>query len=379
MRITAPGLLLLFPFVLFRADVLAGPSPAAPPPEADDDLAPILRAIRGISLSGQWFLNYHAGEEGEESFNEFALRRGYITIKKKFSGAFSGRITQDISVDKEGDGRGDVEVRLRYCYVRYDLPEAALFAAPHVEFGLAHRPWLDFEQHVNPYRVQGTLFLERIGVVSSADYGVTFATYFGGEMDVEYRGRVSGAYPGRYGSASFGVYNGGGYHAIEENENKTVEGRLTLRPWPDRVPGLQLSAHGAVGEGNVAAGPDWDYAAGFVSFEHERVIATAMLLRGTGNYTGTLVDASGKALDLDGYSLFADVRPTPAPVHLFGRYEETERGSGEDAGKTKRTIAGVAYHFMNGNKLLVDYDHLDGSGADEADEAVAEFAVEVIY
>lgn len=66
-------------------------------------------------------------------------------------------------------------------------------------------------------------------------------------------------------------------------------------------------------------------------------------------------------------------------MHLFGRYDETDRGSGGDAGKTKRTIAGIAYHFRNGNKLLIDYDHLDGSGADEADETVAEFAVEVIY
>lgn len=58
--------------------------------------------------------------------------------------------------------------------------------------------------------------------------------------------------------------NGGGYHAVEVNENKSVEPRLSLRPFGDILPGLQTHYVGAYGKGNTTYSPDWILNGGMV-------------------------------------------------------------------------------------------------------------------
>ena len=93
-------------------------------------------------------------------------------------------------------------------HVNEGFPDFSLFSKPFIEFGLVHRPWLDFEEHINHYRVQGTMFLERNKIFNSADYGVTFVSNFGGEMGKEYKKRTNSSHLGKYGSIAVGIYNG---------------------------------------------------------------------------------------------------------------------------------------------------------------------------
>ena len=246
-------------------------------------------ALSQLSIDMQWFLSYLNGKDKGKKFNQFNLKRGYVNIKKKIDDRFSGRITTDITTDKEGDGEGDVEMRLKYLYLKYSLPSGLLFYKPFFEFGLVHRPWLDFEQHINDYRVQGTMFLERNNVINSGDFGVVFLSYLGGEMDKEYQANVSKSYAGKYGSFALGIFNGGGYHALEKNENKVVEGRLSVRPFPQMLPGLQITYHGAIGKGNTIQAPDWNYSSAYLSFESRHLILTTELYSGTGNYKGSSI------------------------------------------------------------------------------------------
>jgi len=109
--------------------------------------------LPGATISGQWFMGYQYGDKGGNSVNVFNVKRGYIIIKKQITETISGRITPDISLDQEGDGRGDIELRLKYLYVKLKLPSVKIFTKPYIEFGLAHRPWLDFEEHMYRYRV----------------------------------------------------------------------------------------------------------------------------------------------------------------------------------------------------------------------------------
>jgi len=76
---------------------------------------------------------------------------------------------------------------------------------------------IDFEEHINRYRVQGTMFLRRYNVVNIADYGIIIVSLFWDELDESHRLAVNLNYAGRNGSIAFGIYNGGGYHAIEQN------------------------------------------------------------------------------------------------------------------------------------------------------------------
>ncbi len=84
------------------------------------------------------------------------------------------------------------------------------------------------------------MFLDINKVVSSADFGLVFISYFGGEMSDSYKKKVNKSYAGRYGSMALGIFNGGGYHALEKNMNKSIEGRVTIRPLPDLIPGCRL-------------------------------------------------------------------------------------------------------------------------------------------
>ena len=335
--------------------------------------------LKGMSFSGQWFLSFTVDEDDEAATNEFTLKRGYVTVKKKFNSRLSSRVTQDIAVDQEGDGEGDIEIRLKYLYLRCTASDWWIFSKPFAEFGLVHRPWLDFEQQINPYRVQGTMYLERYKILRSADYGVTLAALLGGQMDEEYQRRVNDAYPGRYGSISLGVYNGGGYEAIERNNNKLIEARATFRPLPDVIPGTQISWVGGFGKGNTAESPELTYNAIFLSMEHRLYLFTGTLYRGVGDINGGFVDSTARAHDQDGFSVFGELRYPRPRLSVFGRYDEFNADVFSRGWYQHRYVIGAAYHFLKHSKLLFDYDHLEQNDAPHHTESIFEVAIEIGY
>lgn len=336
-------------------------------------------ALKGMSISAQWFLSYINGETDGSAYNYFTMKRGYLNFKKQISSHLSTRITPDVSVDGEGDGRGDIEMRIKYCYLRYRFKDFGWLTQPSVEFGVAHLPWMDFEQKINPYRVQGTLFFERAGIVSSADFGLTVFSLLGGEIDQAYQDNINSAYPGRYGSLSFGIYNGGGYHAIEENRNKTLESRITMRPIPGFLPGLQFSYHGIYGKGNTALAPDWKMNSLFISMEHSVFTATTTWFNSLGNSKGSWIDDNDQSIRMTGYSLFADVY-TPLPqLSVFARHDHVESVNAAVHETRNRWIGGLAYHLSGGSQVLINIDYYEKEKIVTSTETVAEVAIELIY
>lgn len=328
-----------------------------------------------IDISGQWFLSYEQGENSDNDVSRFYAHRGYLTFKSKFSPSLSARITPDLTIDNTGD----VKVRLKYIYMNFALPTHSLFTEPYIEFGLAHRAWLDFEEHVNVYRMQGTMFLERNNMFNSADFGITLVTLLGGKMDDTYQKEVSDKYAGKYGSIAIGAYNGGGYHALENNTNKVLEGRFTLRPVPVILPGLQISYIGVYGKGNIAAEPDWTLNSMFLSYEHQRAVATVTLFKGKGNFRGTAIDGRGEALDQSGYSLFGELKLPNSRFSLIGRYDSFIANTSIDRPKIKRTIAGVAYGFQGHHKALLDYDFAENDTEETTMNSLLKFTIEVNF
>jgi hypothetical protein len=337
-------------------------------PADTKDLGSIAKALKGIKFGLLWYLSYQNGELGDtedgESYSQFAIKRGYFRVTKEFFPWFAAHMTFDVTTvsdpedepeDKPNNLDGSIAVRIKYAYGKFNLPDFAFFTKPYFEVGVVHMPWLDFEEHVNWYRCQDTMFMERNGLYNSADIGITFTSLFGGEMPKEYQEKVNSHYAGRYGSMSAGVYNGGGYHASEKNQNKALEGRLTIRPLPDVIPGLQFSYFGVTGKGNKDTDPDWTVNNGFVSFEHEYVALTGQYYWGKGNQKGD--DEN----DRDGYSVFAELKPHKK-FSIIGRYDFFDPNTDSDTDKeNKRYIVGAAYHLdkQHKNMVLLDYDHVD--------------------
>jgi hypothetical protein len=328
------------------------------------------KGLKGFSFGLLWYLDYSNGEapeSGDDSsdYNKFRVTRGYLTVKKKFFPWFHSRITIDTHQDDEGDYKN----RLKYLYAELRPNDVGPFTDMRSEIGLGHIPWLDFEEHINPYRCQGTMAIERAGVFNSADAGVSLRGYFGGRLEDAESKTGSHYYDGRYGSWHLGVYNGSGYHASEKNENKPLEYRVTLRPLPDVIPGLQFSYFGIYGEGNDdnnAAGdwPDYVVNLGMLTYQNPWVILTGQYFTTEGNAKGTWVDATGEALNTEGYSFFGNLKlpVLEKKLSLFGRYDHFDQDAdgkiGNDA-DYRMYVAGLAYDIYHGNLLMLTYENTD--------------------
>lgn len=303
-----------------------------------------------VKIGGTWYLSYQ-GLDADPS--AFLIKRGYINIETQVLPYMSARITPDVTVD----ATGDIKVRLKYAYAKFHTPDLGFVTRPEVEVGVAHMPWLDFEEHINLYRMQDTMFMERNGLFNSADLGITFMGLLGGTVSDEYQKDVSRYYPGRWGSFAVGIYNGGGYHASEKNDNKVLEGRFTLRPLPDALPGLQFSAFTVNGKGNTAAEPDWKVTAVMASYQCRHIVLTAQWVDATGNQKGTALSPLGRSLDRDGWSVFAEGKLTPR-WSIIARYESFDPDAATPTDGNERTIAGLAYHMGKGNTVLLDLDRV---------------------
>jgi len=328
----------------------------------------------GISVSGQWFLAHQNEWSGTDYSNQFFLRRGYVTFSKKFNDAISVRFTQDITTDREGSDAGNIEMRLKYLYIKVSpgFQPIPWLSHTYLEFGMVHRPWLDFEEKINRYRLQGTMYGERSGLLNSADFGVTWVGLLGGKIDSSFQRDVNSAYPGKYGSVALGVYNGGGYHALEMNNNKTVEARLSLRPFPGRIPGLQFSYSLASGKGNLPENPAWVMHLGAMTFSSARFRAVAQAVKGKGNSFGTYVDEAFRALPMEGFALFGEWM-LRKDLSVIGRYDRLNVEASSESDPLSHTIGGICYHFMSGQKVMVDLDLVDdGNGRQRILEVVME-------
>ncbi len=334
------------------------------------------KALKDLKFRMLTYFDYSIGEHASAhgkgtSYNEFAIKRGYFRVDKKINSWLAAHLTYDIHQDDDGDWK----TRLKYLYAQLKPSDFGFLTHIKAEIGLGHIPWLDFEEHINPYRCQGTMAIERAGTFNSADLGINVRGYLGDELEDAAARTGNHHYAGRYGSWHIGVYNGSGYHSKEDNGNKVIEGRITLRPLPEILPGLQLSYFGLYGEGNRRAEtsgeyPDYQVHLGFLSYEHPRIILTGQYFTTLGNKDGKWIDSKGNALWTEGYSIFFNLKPPVYSIsnwldrkfNVFFRYDHVDRDKNNkiaDDAIYDLYIGGMAIEIIHGNYFLVDYEHTE--------------------
>ena len=193
---------------------------------------PVFAKTSKLKFSGTHYLGFVSNnadymDGSTSSSTYFETRRNYLQVKAYFFEDPKSymRVTLDThqvhnSVDDDSDiyfgNTGDWEVRLKYAYLYLDniLPYTG------VEFGQAHRPWIDYEEHHGWYyrSIQKTFVEAKHGAdwTNSADLGINFKTkteYFSSEL---------GAYNGE---GYHGVFDAGGYES--EGNSLSLEWRLT--------------------------------------------------------------------------------------------------------------------------------------------------------
>lgn len=344
------------------------------------ELDQIAKALKGLKVNGLWYISYMNGKGkdvggsagDDEQRSQVAIKRGYVRFTKNITSWFDAHVTFDVTQVKEElispnktNIDGSIMVRTKYIYGKFNFPDMGILKKPFLEFGQVHFPWLDYEEHLNWYRCQDTMFTERNGLFNSADFGITFTALLGKEMPEWYKKKVNPYYAGRYGSISLGIYNGAGYHGREKNNDKPIEARISLRPLPDLLPGFQISYFGIRGKGNQEKNPpNWQVNLLFASYEHEYFTATSQYYWGVGNQKGS------DEYDKDGYSFFLELKPyafSSLPISLIARYDYFDQNddqkdlSDKQVDESKRYIFGVVYHLdkPHKNMLVLDYDHVD--------------------
>ncbi len=299
--------------------------------------------VNNTTISGKWYIVYKY--DFSNKTNKFALRRGYITVKSKLNNRLSVRYTQDITVDKEGSDAGNVEIRMKYIYLKLKPFKKGLLKNSFAELGLVHRPYIDFEEHINAYRSQGKMFIEKTGIVNTADFGVLYSGLIGGKLSKESLKKTGKNMPGKFGSFAIGIYNGGGYHSFENNANKTIEGRLTVRPFPEILPEIQLTYAGIYGKGNTANSSDFTCNLVALTYENPHFILTSQYYFGKGDFEGEFYDINGQAATNNGYSFFGEFLIPKSSFALFGRYDKFASNQVNDY-FSGGYFGGITYRFL---------------------------------
>ncbi len=317
---------------------------------SDDEATTYPKVKLGTLFYGEYLYDFNKqvlnadGSKGAR--NLFQLNRGYINLRAELTPEIKVRVTPDIS----RDSTGDYKLRLKFGYVDFHDFLAA-YPSLEAKLGQFETAWLDYEEGLWQYRMQGTMLIEREGFINSADLGASF----------------KGKLPQGFGDWQTDVINGEGYHKDETNKYKSVQARLTLTPlqFSPYTKGLNLTGWCELGRENLQRNMDRIIAfAGykyeddlFLGFEYDWTHGKdkfASASRGINNTKGA------------GYSAMAWYRmPFLAPLRVMGRYDHFNHNEDAlaSASTVNRYIYGASYDLGKSVTFLLDNEHtLAGSG-----------------
>ena len=299
------------------APALEAQAPPPPPPVT----------VGGLVYAQYMYQDFPAA--GGVRLNSFDIKRAYINLIGRFSGGVYGRITVDLYNPPGGTADSSRTIRLKYAYFAW-TPTGSGFT---FKGGEIHTAWLDWEEALWDYRVQGQMALERGGYASSSDFGAGIDYKLGADQ-------VNG---------QFTIVNGEGYSRGTGDYRKDVQLRLSARVMAtndsSRVGGLRLTGFGQIG--TITGGGDRNRYLGMLSYRTKQLTLT-------GEYAGTK-DAAIKGSVISAYGVY---KFTPSRFALLGRVDVTDPNTSVGNNKQTRIIGGVSYQVSPQLRLLADLDRV---------------------
>lgn len=287
--------------------------------------------------------------------NNFDITRAYINVNGTFAGGIRTRVTGDIFNSNAAgtNGNGSRVYRLKYAYFTYTPDGSALT----YRMGLMQTPWIDWEEALWDYRMQGPIAVDRNSYMSSSDYGLG----------------VDGKFNNDQFNFQAGIWNGENYNGALGDKRKDVMARASYRLSAtddgSRVGGLRLSAYAQYGQ--PSAGGKRQRLNGMLSYRTQNLALAAeyAVTRDSATTAATLAGFSCTANVLcNGHvaSVFGVYHFTGTRVSLIGRLDLAQTadtaiapGSASNSGtRTTRIIIGASYQLSPNVRLLADYDAL---------------------
>jgi len=314
------------------------PAPAAAP-------APAPSLTVGGVVYGQ-FVYQLADTAGHQ--NNFDITRGYVNLIGKFAGGIYTRVTLDlfsVTASAGNNDAGSYDYRLKYAYVTWTPGKSPLT----YKLGMIHTPWLDWEEALWDYRMQGQMAMERAGTIAGGGYVTSSDLGFGIDGKVK-DDRVN---------FQLTLVNGEGYHAGVGDKRKDLEGRLSVRLLGtndnSRVGGLRVTAYGQYGK--PTGGGTRNRWLAMVSYRSKEFTLAAEAA-----VTGDSVAASTVPLNGHVYSAFGVFHIPKSKAAILARADILKPQVAVADNQTTRLIAGASYQVSPNLRALLDWDFLGYQG-----------------
>ena len=317
-----------------------------------------------VKLGGVFYGNYTYQQKpklldadgNEYNPNSFDVTRTYINITGQVHHLVAFRVTPDVSrATASGLSiNNSLVYRIKYAYAQFNLDDwSGKWKQTWVRFGANQTPIVDWEEGVYRYRFQGTVFIERVGKLTSSDFGASFHTNL----------------PDNYGEIHTGIYNGEGYSQAEVNGRKAFQSRITIRPLPKGNPTLRgIRLTGFYDKDNYMKNDVKNRFVFEALFEHPHLVAGYDYLDSTDQASRASAYFHGR-----GYSIWATpiFQEKGHGLELLLRWDSftPSIGAVDSNGNTRKQemwIAGTAYWFPHvGNvatSLLFDVEDVKFPG-----------------
>lgn len=266
---------------------------------------------------------------GAGNQNQFSIQRAYINVLGRFGGGISTRLTTDIAPT----GTGNQPVRLKYAFIALTPTNSKLT----YKFGMLNTPYVEWEEQLWDYRMQGAVAVDRNGYISSSDVGA----------GVDGRWNNDGV------NAQFAIMNGEGYSGGTGDNHKDAGMRVSVRLSQtndaSRVGGLRLTGYAGIGK--ATGGNDRNRFLGIVSYRTQQLtLAAEYVSTKDSTVTGAIMSAFG-VFHFSGSKAAA-----------IGRVDVVDRNTDVPDNKETRVITGLSYQVQSNFRVLADVDLLSFEG-----------------
>ena len=284
----------------------------------------------GVTAYAQYV--YQLKDTSSTKQNNFDLTRAYVNVIGRFSGGVYTRVTADVfAVAGAGNVTGSYGYRLKYLYAAWTPEHSPLT----YRFGMTQTPWLDWEEALWDYRMQGTMAMDRNGYLTASDVG--FA--------------VDGKWNNDKVNFAVDVVNGEGYHGGFGDGRKDFQGRLSVRVMDtddsSRVGGLRVTAY--AGAGKPTGSGTRNRFLGMVSYRSKQYTLAA---------EAAATRDRGGVFPRDGhvYSTFGVYHVPRSGVAVIARVDAVTPTVGGN--RLTRYVAGASYQINPQLRTLLDWDYL---------------------
>ncbi len=276
--------------------------------------------------------------------NQFSVQRAYVNVIGRFSGGVQTRVTADI----QPAAAGNQVLRLKYAYAGW-TPSGSVLT---YKLGLLHTPWLDWEEALWDYRMQGTMALDRNGYATAADFG---AGIDGKWKDDRVNGQVT-------------LVNGEGYSGGTGDKRKDVQARVSVRLLDtddnSRVGGLR--ATGYAGIGKRTGGGDRNRFLGMLSYR-SKLVTLAGEFASTKDTLSPVPPNSPNATGrtISGFGVY---HVPKSSVAFVARVDVVDPNTSVSSDRQTRIIGGISYQVSPNLRVLADVDNLSYEGTPTPDQ-----------